>query len=107
MLDKAIANSVTICIIFDQNKVYIDGGAFLENLSLQSGRAENYRRFRFANDNSYGAIDSISPRVPLGTENGIFWNTGDEHDEEGYISEDQMNGMAMMNKRMNKLKTAQ
>ena len=49
MLDKAIANSVTICRIFDQNKVHIDRGSFLENISLESldsGRNEQYRRFR-------------------------------------------------------------
>jgi 2-oxoglutarate ferredoxin oxidoreductase subunit alpha len=107
MLDKAIANSVTTCKIFDQNKVNIDRGSFLENISLDSGRTRNYHRFRFTEDDSDDKIvDSISPRVPLGTENGIFWNTGDEHDEEGHISEDPKIRMAMMNKRMSKLKTA-
>jgi 2-oxoglutarate/2-oxoacid ferredoxin oxidoreductase subunit alpha len=107
MLDKAIANSVTTCSIFDQNKVHIDRGSFLENISIDSSRIENYRRFRFTKDNSsYDAIESISPRVPLGTENGIFWNTGDEHDEEGHISEDPKNRTTMMNKRMGKLKIA-
>ena len=109
MLDKAIANSVTTCRIFDQNKIHIDRGSFLENISLESldsGQKEQFRRFRFTKDNSsdYNTIDSISPRVPLGTENGIFWNTGDEHDEEGHISEDPKNRTAMMNKRMSKLK---
>lgn len=86
MLDKAIANSVRTCKIFDQNKVHIDRGSFLENVSLESlgsGRTKNYRRFRFTEDDSDDIIvDSISPRVPLGTENEIFWNKGDEHDEE-------------------------
>jgi 2-oxoglutarate ferredoxin oxidoreductase subunit alpha len=107
MLDKAIANSVTTCRIFDQNRVHIDRGSFLEKISLDSGRTEHYRRFRLTkNNNSYNTIDSISPRVPLGTENGIFWNTGDEHDEEGHISEDPNNRTTMMNKRMGKLKMA-
>jgi 2-oxoglutarate/2-oxoacid ferredoxin oxidoreductase subunit alpha len=110
MLDKAIANSVTTCRIFDQNKVHIDRGSYLENISfresLDSGRTEHYRRFRFSEDNNYNTMDSISPRVPLGTENGIFWNTGDEHDEEGHISEDPNNRTTMMNKRMGKLKMA-
>ena len=106
MLDKAIANSVTTCRIFDQNKVRIDRGSFLENISLDSAQKEQYRRFRFikGSSNEYDTIDSISPRVPLGTENGIFWNTGDEHDEEGHISEDPRNRTTMMNKRMSKLK---
>ena len=57
-------------------------------------------------DNNYDTIDSISPRVPLGTENGIFWNTGDEHDEDGHITEDPNNRTTMMKKRMSKLKIA-
>jgi 2-oxoglutarate ferredoxin oxidoreductase subunit alpha len=109
MLDKAIANSVMTCRIFDQNKIHIDRGSYLENItpeSLNSGRTEHYRRFRLSNGKSYNTLDSISPRVPLGTENGIFWNTGDEHDEEGHISEDPNNRTTMMNKRMGKMKIA-
>ncbi|HZA42963.1 MAG TPA: 2-oxoacid:ferredoxin oxidoreductase subunit alpha [Nitrososphaeraceae archaeon] len=105
MLDKAIANSVTTCRIFDQNRVHIDRGSFLENISLDSSGTRQYRRFRLTkNNSSYDTIDSISPRVPVGTENGIFWNTGDEHDEEGHISEDPYIRTTMMNKRMGKLK---
>jgi 2-oxoglutarate ferredoxin oxidoreductase subunit alpha len=107
MLDKAIANSVTTCRIFDQNKVNIDRGSFLENISIDSSRIEKYRRFRFTKGNSSSdAIDPISPRVPLGTENGIFWNTGDEHDEEGHITEDPKIRTIMMKKRMSKLQVA-
>jgi 2-oxoglutarate ferredoxin oxidoreductase subunit alpha len=53
------------------------------------------------NDNS--SRYSISPRVLVGTENGIFWNTGDEHTEEGHITEDPKIRTAMMEKRMDKL----
>jgi 2-oxoglutarate/2-oxoacid ferredoxin oxidoreductase subunit alpha len=48
----------------------------------------------------------ISSRVPLGTENAIFWNTGDEHNEEGHITEDPDNRVKMMTKRMTKLELA-
>jgi 2-oxoglutarate/2-oxoacid ferredoxin oxidoreductase subunit alpha len=109
ILDKAIANSITTCKIFDQNKIHIDRGSLVENLSpksLDSSRTGHYQRFRLTNDNSYDTIGSISPRVPLGTENGIFWNTGDEHDEEGHITEDPKIRTTMMNKRMGKLKIA-
>jgi 2-oxoglutarate ferredoxin oxidoreductase subunit alpha len=44
--------------------------------------------------------------VPIGTENAIFWNTGDEHTEEGHISEDPENRNKMMDKRMRKLDLA-
>ena len=77
----------------------------MENISLESldsGRTERYRRFRLTNGKIYDTISSISLRVPLGTENGIFWNTGDAHDEEGHISEDPNNRTIMMNKRMGK-----
>lgn len=81
----------------------------MENISSKSvdfSRTGHYRRFRLTGDNSYDTINSISPRVPLGTENGIFWNTGDEHDEEGHITEDPYIRTAMMNKRMGKLQIA-
>jgi 2-oxoglutarate ferredoxin oxidoreductase subunit alpha len=92
LLDKAIANSIITCRAFEQHKVLIDRGLLLENVSSQSpdlGRAGHYRRFRLTHDHSRNDMNySISSRVPLGTENGIFWNTGDEHNEEGHITED-------------------
>jgi len=63
-----------------------------EHLDEKSG----YKRFKFTDNN-------ISPRAPLGTRGGIFWNTGDEHDELGHISEDPVIRTRMMNKRMEKL----
>jgi 2-oxoglutarate ferredoxin oxidoreductase subunit alpha len=45
----------------------------------------------------------ISFRTPIGTKNGIFWNTGDEHNEKGHITEDPDMRIKMMNKRMSKL----
>ena len=36
-------------------------------------------------------------------ENGIFWNTGDESDEYGHISEDPVIRVQMMDKRLSKL----
>ncbi len=51
--------------------------------------------------------DPITLRVPLGTENGIFWNTGDEHDEMGHITEDPETRISMMEKRLSKLELIQ
>jgi len=42
----------------------------------------------------------------LGTKDAIFWNTGDEHTEEGHISEDPELRVQMMDKRMDKLQVA-
>ena len=45
----------------------------------------------------------MSPRSKLGLENGIFWNTGDESDIQGHISEDPVNRVQMMDKRQSRL----
>jgi 2-oxoglutarate ferredoxin oxidoreductase subunit alpha len=44
--------------------------------------------------------------VVLGTKDAIFWNTGDEHTEEGHITEDPELRVQMMDKRMDKLDVA-
>jgi 2-oxoglutarate ferredoxin oxidoreductase subunit alpha len=116
LLDKAIANSITTCKIFDQQRILIDRGLLMEivpDSSPDLGDANHYRRFRLIQDNKNNknnknndAKYSISPRVLLGTENGIFWNTGDEHNEEGHITEDPEIRTAMMDKRMGKLMIA-
>jgi 2-oxoglutarate ferredoxin oxidoreductase subunit alpha len=102
LLDKAIANSVTTCQYFDPCSVAIDRGSLVENVNETEDRgiAGHYLRFKL-NDN--GNNNPISPRVPLGTKNAIFWNTGDEHTEEGHITEDPEVRTRMMDKRMNKL----
>jgi 2-oxoglutarate ferredoxin oxidoreductase subunit alpha len=39
----------------------------------------------------------------LGTKNGLHWYTGDEHNEQGHISEEPFNRRKMVEKRMRKL----
>ena len=101
MLDKALANSIKTCKEFNQRKVPIERGDLIrtvdENLSIGSGG--HYLRFRLSDN-------PVSTRVPLGTENAIFWNTGDEHTEEGHITEDPDLRNKMVSKRMNKLEKA-
>jgi 2-oxoglutarate ferredoxin oxidoreductase subunit alpha len=100
LLDKAIASSVTTCKNFDPNKITIDRGYLIkkiENKAQDQEKLKHFKRFELKEN----AV--ISPRPPLGTENGIFWNTGDEHDEEGHISEDPTVRIKMMDKRMSKL----
>src|ERR687898_3467559 len=101
MLDKAIANSVMTCKIFDPYKVTLDRGQLSESVapSTETGIAGHYLRFKLSEN-------PISPRIPLGTENGIFWNTGDENTEGGHITEDPEMRLKMMNKRMSKLDVA-
>lgn len=100
LLDKAIASSVMTCKNFDPNKITIDRGYLIkkiENKAQDQEKLKHFKRFELKEN------AAISPRPPLGTENGIFWNTGDEHDEEGHISEDPMVRIKMMDKRMSKL----
>lgn len=97
LLDKAIASSIMTFKKFDPNKIDINRGNLIEKFDNQvySSRS-SFKRFELTEDN-------ISNRVSLGTEHGIFWNTGDEHNEEGHISEDPEMRIKMMNKRMQKL----
>ena len=90
LLDKFIASSVITCKRFDPEKVSIDRGKLLEKI-------ENKPYKRFAK-----TTDGISPRSKLGLEDGIFWNTGDESDESGHISEDPQVRIQMMDKRLSR-----
>ena len=90
MMDKFHASSVITCQRFEPQKISIDRGKLLENVE------DGYRRFEFTED-------GISPRSRLGMNNGIFWNTGDESDEQGHITEDPVLRVKMMDKRMSRL----
>ena len=90
ILDKFIASSVITCNRFDPNLISIDRGKLLEKID------GDYKRFAISKD-------GISPRSKLGLENGVFWNTGDESDEYGHISEDPVNRIQMMDKRQIKV----
>jgi 2-oxoglutarate/2-oxoacid ferredoxin oxidoreductase subunit alpha len=105
LLDKAIANSVTTSKNFTPDKISIDRGSLVHTVSeADKGIAGNYLRFKLSDkDNNK---NPISPRVTLGTKDAIFWNTGDEHTEEGHITEDPELRVQMMDKRMNKLDVA-
>ena len=100
LLDKAISSSIQTCKNFS-NELKIERGKFknVVDKSQSEGTAGHFQRFKFEDS-------PISTRVPIGTENAIFWNTGDEHTEEGHISEDPENRIKMMDKRMKKLDVA-
>ncbi|MFN4218546.1 MAG: 2-oxoacid:ferredoxin oxidoreductase subunit alpha [Candidatus Bipolaricaulia bacterium] len=94
LLDKSLASSSQTCAVFDVLKGRIDRGALVEGAA-----SDGYKRFAYTET-------GISPRVSLGTPNGIFWNTGDEHDELGHITEDPVERVRMMDKRAKKLEIA-
>ncbi|HJT10924.1 MAG TPA: 2-oxoacid:ferredoxin oxidoreductase subunit alpha [Candidatus Nitrosotalea sp.] len=94
MMDKFIASTVASVKRFDPKKITIERGKLLEKIT-----SDDYKRFT-------PSQDGISPRSRLGLENGIFWNTGDESDIEGHISEDPENRIYKMDKRAKKLEVA-
>ncbi|MCX8201183.1 MAG: 2-oxoacid:acceptor oxidoreductase subunit alpha [Candidatus Caldarchaeum sp.] len=96
ILDKALANSNMTVDVFDPSKIRIDRGKLITSWDTSLG---TYKRFKFTED-------GISYRTVFGTENGIFWNTGDEHDELGHITEEPSLRDRMMEKRMKKLEIA-
>ncbi|GBC72570.1 2-oxoglutarate oxidoreductase subunit KorA [archaeon HR03] len=96
ILDKALANSTMTVDVFDLSKIVIDRGKLVTSWDNSLGE---YKRFKFTED-------GISYRTVLGVENGIFWNTGDEHDELGHITEEPSTRDRMMEKRMKKLEIA-
>jgi 2-oxoglutarate ferredoxin oxidoreductase subunit alpha len=90
LMDKFIASSVVTCKRFDPSKITINRGKLLEKVE------DGYERFAFTED-------GVSPRSRLGIDNGIFWDTGDESDEKGHITEDPILRVKMMDKRMSRL----
>jgi 2-oxoglutarate ferredoxin oxidoreductase subunit alpha len=103
LLDKAMANADQTCEAFDPDLVKIDRGLLAKSVrngnGSSGGGGETFERFKFTET-------GISPRPVIGTEGGIYWNSGDEHDQNGHITEDPTNRMMMMEKRMGKLDLA-
>jgi 2-oxoglutarate ferredoxin oxidoreductase subunit alpha len=93
LLDKAMANCSQTYPVFDYGKFKIERGELLTEKDLEG---KEYRRFHFTET-------GVSPRVLLGTKNGVHWYTGDEHNEIGHISEEPFNRRLMVEKRMKKL----
>ena len=90
MMDKFLSSSVVTCKKFEPKKITINRGKLLTHVD------GTYKRFHLTDD-------GISPRSKLGLDGGIFWNTGDESDEYGHITEDPTVRINMMDKRMSRL----
>jgi len=93
LIDKALANSSQAYTVFDTSNVKIERGNIVTNNEAES---EPYKRFKLTET-------GLSPRAFLGTENAVFWYTGDEHNELGHISEEPRNRNMMMEKRLKRL----
>ncbi len=96
LVDKALANSNGTMPMFDPDRVRIDRGELITD--GWSGR-DPYKRFAFTES-------GVSPRAVIGHPGTMFWNTGDEHDEKGHITEDPVVRNLMMEKRQKKLDLA-
>jgi 2-oxoglutarate ferredoxin oxidoreductase subunit alpha len=96
LIDKALANSNKSCKMLDPRLIKIERGQLLTEADVQG---KEYKRYLLTES-------GVSPRLPLGTPGAVFWNTGDEHDEQGHISEEPMMRTRMYEKRMKKLETA-
>ncbi len=97
IVDKALANSDATMPMFDTARIKIERGQLLRE--IKDAADGQFKRFQFTDS-------GISPRAPVGTRGGIYWHTGDEHDEHGHISEDPSIRDRMMEKRMGKLDLA-
>src|SRR5881296_1387625 len=98
LVDKALANSYATITPPDLSDLRIERGALA--LANNGYSKDNpYKRFDLGNG-------PVSPRAFLGQEGTMFWNTGDEHEEHGHITEDPAVRNAMMEKRFAKLDLA-
>ncbi|HET6205090.1 MAG TPA: 2-oxoacid:acceptor oxidoreductase subunit alpha [Planctomycetota bacterium] len=94
--DKFTASSYATIPPFSTQGMKVDRGAFFA--PPKSG-ADGFLRYKFTKN-------GISPRSRIGDRGGIFWTSGDEHNERGHIVESADNRVKMQTKRMTKLVTA-
>ncbi len=93
LIDKAMANCSQTYPVFPYGDFKIDRGSVVSEKDLEG---KEYKRFQFTEN-------GVSPRAALGTRNAVMWYTGDEHNEQGHISEEPLNRSLMVEKRMKKL----
>jgi 2-oxoglutarate ferredoxin oxidoreductase subunit alpha len=98
MVDKALANNSATIAPPDLSDLRIDRGRMVQD-GNGYGPEHPYRRFELGED-------PVSPRAVIGQHGTLFWNTGDEHDETGHITEDPVLRDLMMEKREAKLQLA-
>ncbi len=101
LTDKNIGNNTQSILPFDESRLQIDRGKIATKEDMNHLSADGmYKRFAFSES-------GVSARTIPGTKGGIFWMTGDEHDELGHIDESSANRVKMHDKRMRKLELMQ
>ncbi|MEM3197156.1 MAG: 2-oxoacid:acceptor oxidoreductase subunit alpha [Conexivisphaerales archaeon] len=95
LVDKSIMSSYAVIdeTLIDNKKLQINRG------KIAVEKEDNYKRFKLTED-------GVSPRSFLGSPNR-FWLTGDEHNEQGHISDDAVMRTEMYLKRMKKIELAE
>lgn len=97
LADKGIANNTQSILPFDESKLKIDRGKIATKEDMNQYAVDGmYRRFALTES-------GVSARTIPGMRGGIFWMSGDEHDELGHIDEGSANRVKMQDKRMRKL----
>ena len=97
LTDKFLASTYKDISFLHTGGMKVDRGDLLQEPDL--GKSPDYKRYQW---NDLG----ISPRSRPGLKGGIFWTTGDEHDEYGHITEATDLRVRMMTKRMRKIELA-
>lgn len=97
LTDKFLASTYQDVTPFNGDNLKVDRGDMLRESDLAT--SSDYRRYRWTDL-------GISPRAIPGQKGGIFWTTGDEHDEYGHITEAADIRIKMMRKRMRKIDLA-
>lgn len=97
LTDKNIGNNTKSILPFDESRLKIDRGKIAAKEEMTRYAVDGmYKRFALTDS-------GISPRTIPGMRGGIFWMSGDEHDELGHIDESSANRVKMHDKRMRKL----
>ena len=97
LTDKFLASTYQDIPPFNGDNLKVDRGDLVRESDLAI--STDYRRYRWTEL-------GISPRAIPGQKGGIFWTTGDEHDEYGHITEAPDIRIKMMRKRMRKIELA-
>jgi 2-oxoglutarate ferredoxin oxidoreductase subunit alpha len=97
LTDKFLASTYQDIPLFNGDNLKVDRGDMVRESDLAT--STDYRRYRWTEM-------GISPRAIPGQKGGIFWTTGDEHDEYGHITEAPDIRIKMMRKRMRKIELA-
>ena len=97
LTDKFLASTYRDVPIFGEEGMKVDRGDMLTEADI--AKFQEYKRYQLTEL-------GISPRTIPGQKGGIFWTTGDEHDEYGHITEAPDIRTKMMTKRMKKIDLA-